>query len=274
MTSNCYLCGENNFTVLKKVDQKPAGETDYGIAVQDYYREICECNQCGVYFNRHDNLIPEDFYEGKYNSSIAQGTIERRYNKIINLPFHQSDNKNRTLRIVDYLYAQDLEPIKTKVLDVGSGTGVFLHELKKFGFQVYCIDPDITSTQHALNTIGVNGVFTGSIEDFNTSEQFDLITFNKVLEHVTNPIKVLQQTRSLLSPNGILYVELPDGTPAIKNNEIVDRSEFFLDHYTTFNQPAFEYLLKESGFQLCKLQQMIDPSGKYTIYGFASLINL
>lgn len=271
MTSNCYLCTGQNWTVLEQVKQKPQGETDYGIPTDKYYREICECEHCGVYFNRHDDLFSADFYEGHYNSSITEGNLERRFNKIIQFPFHQSDNKNRVLRIIEYLYRSDMVPAEMVALDVGSGTGVFLHELKKFGMKVHCIDPDKSSTKHALHTIGVEEAFTGSIEDYPIGKNFDLITFNKVLEHVTNPIDILKHVRSLLKPGGILYVELPDGTvPAIEKN-MVDHSEFFLDHYTTFNLKSFKYLIGESGFNLLESKQIKDPSGKYTIYGFASI---
>ncbi len=274
MTSNCYLCGKNNSSILEKVDKKPVGETDYGITQDDYYREICECHHCGVYFNKHDNLIPDDFYQGQYNDAIVQGNLERRYHKIIQFPYTQSDNKNRVLRIVEYLYKQDKAPAKMKVLDVGSGTGVFLHELNKFGFKVHCLDPDKASTKHALNTIGVEGAFTGPIEDYPIGQQFDLITFNKVLEHVTNPIEILKYTQKLLAPDGILYVELPDGSIPKKENNLINRSEFFLDHYTTFNKKAFKYLIESAGFQINQIQQIVDPSGKYTILGFATLIHL
>lgn len=269
MTSSCYLCGEKDWKLLEVVEEKPVGETDYGVPGEKYYREICECNNCGVYFNRHDDLISTDFYEGHYNASI-QGNLERRFNRIIQFPFHQSDNKNRVLRIIEYLYKRDRSPAEMAALDVGSGTGVFLHELMKFGIEVHSIDPDEASTKHALNSIGVKKVFTGSVEDYPYEDDFDLISFNKVLEHVTNPIQVLHKIQKLLRPHGILYVELPDGSIPAANEDVINHSEFFLDHYTTFNLRSFEYLIAESGYKLLESKQIQDPSGKYTIYGFAT----
>lgn len=270
MTSKCYLCGQQDWKVLERVEQKPAGETDYGITAEKYYREICECQFCGVYFNRHDDLISSDFYEGHYNASIKQGNLERRFNKIIGFPFHQSDNKNRVLRIIEFLYKKDRAPAEMLGLDVGSGTGVFLYELKKFGMKVHCIDPDKASTAHALDTIGVEQAFTGSVEDYPLQTRFDLITFNKVLEHITNPVAVLQRVQSLLKPDGLLYVELPDGSVPAAQHEVINHSEFYLDHYTTFNVKSFAYLIRAGGFKLLESQQIQDPSGKYTIYGFAT----
>lgn len=268
LDTGCHLCGSKDFIVLKRITLKPEGETDYGIAPQDYYREICLCNNCRVYFNRHNNLIPDGFYEGHYNASIKMGDLDRRFNKIISLPFHSSDNKNRVLRIVNYLYQNDYNPSKMNVLDVGAGTSVFLHEMKKFGFQTFCIDPDPSSTKHAIESVHVNDAYTGTLETFDSVQKFDLITFNKVLEHIINPVSALKLARKFLSNEGIIYVELPDGSPSIEKDEIENRSEFFLEHYTTFNKPAFEFLVNSSGYTMLKLEQITDPSGKFTILGF------
>ena len=41
------------------------------------------------------------------------------------------------------------------------------------------------------------------------SKKFDLISFNKVLEHVKNPIMLLKSSKRFLNENGIVYIEVP-----------------------------------------------------------------
>ncbi len=48
------------------------------------------------------------------------------------------------------------------------------------------------------------------IEDFSTEERFDTITMINVLEHVADPIDVLQRAASLLSAEGVLIVHVPN----------------------------------------------------------------
>jgi len=48
------------------------------------------------------------------------------------------------------------------------------------------------------------------IEEFETDERFDTITMVNVLEHVTDPIKVLQKAASFLSEQGVLLVHVPN----------------------------------------------------------------
>lgn len=269
INTSCFLCGADDFEVIQVVDKKPEGETDYGISLEDYYREICQCRQCRVFFNRRvADLLPTDFYEGQYNTAISSGSIQRRFQKIIQLPFSNSDNKNRVLRIVNYLYSNDLLSKGMKVLDVGSGTSVFQHEMKKFGFETYCVDPDPAAVDHAKEIVQVNDAFASSFDQFFPEQQFDLITFNKVLEHVEHPQEALKKARTMLGESALIYVELPDGERTTKGSEMINRSEFYIDHHTTFTRDAFIFLAESAGFRTDGLAQIVDPSGKNTIFGF------
>ncbi len=264
----CHLCGQKDYKLLVPVDQKPAKETDYGINPEIYYREICQCNNCQVYFNRHDGLIPDDFYEGHYNASIKMGSLQRRFDKIINLPMANSDNKHRAERVNSFMIGQGFDPTKSNALDVGCGTCVFLHEMKKFGYHSHCIDPDPISIKHAIDNVGVDSGFAGVLEDYHTNLKFQLISFNKVLEHVKNPSLILEQTKAFLADDGLVYVELPYGSEIVEAGEMVQRSEFFLEHYTTFNHAAYKVLAEQAKFEVLHLDTLHDPSGKHTIYGF------
>lgn len=274
MTSNtlidqaCHLCGEKDYQLLVTLEKKPDLETDYGIPDSEYYREICQCRNCNVFFNRHNNLIKDDFYEGHYNASIKMGNILNRYNKIISFPIEKSDNKQRAQRVNDYMISNHFISDKSNILDVGSGTCVFLHEMKKFGYNTYCIDPDPISVQHSIDNVGVDGGFTGVLKDYKTDKKFDLITFNKVLEHIKRPSEILKQAKDYLKEDGYIYVELPDGTEIFEQGIMSERSEFFLEHYTTFNTAAFEKMVELAQLEITTLKRIHDPSGKHTIYAF------
>jgi len=268
----CHLCGSEDSDKLLAVVEKPAGETDYKIPPVNYYREVHECKNCGVFFNaRQPDLIPENFYEGQYNAAIEMGTLDRRFHRIINLPYSKSDNKSRVLRIINHLYQNDRPIIGMDVLDVGSGTCVFLHEMNKFGFNTYSIDPDKSSAKHSKETVKVNKAYCGTLDSVKIDQTFDFISFNKVLEHVKNPIRVLSKAKDLLSESGIIYIEVPDGERIVKEDNILNRAEFFIDHHTTFNPQSFDYLIRSAGFVCNNIEQVLDPSGKRTILGFITI---
>ncbi len=47
-------------------------------------------------------------------------------------------------------------------------------------------------------------------EEFNTTEKFDLIVMGFILEHVEDPIQTLSHYRQFLTPNGKLFIAVPN----------------------------------------------------------------
>ena len=54
-------------------------------------------------------------------------------------------------------------------------------------------------------------VRTASIEDLHAdASTYDFIRLNHVLEHLRDPVEALERIAARLSPDGLLYVEVPD----------------------------------------------------------------
>lgn len=263
----CYLCGSTQLKLIQVIYKKPDVEVDYQIPEEKYHREIFRCEDCGVFNNLHD-LIGDDFYEGFYNNSITSKPFQKRFERIINLPKGQSDNKNRVERVVNFLAERVADIKEKKVLDIGSGTCVFLHEIKKHGLHTTCIDPDQQAIEHAINVVKVDHGHVGNLENFKSDVKFDLICFNKVLEHVKSPVMNVKEAAKYLSDDGILYIEMPEGESVFEEKIIDQRAEFAVEHYTIYNTPSMQRIAELSNLNLLKLESIIDPSGKRTIYGF------
>ena len=264
----CKLCGSPDTAFVQEVTKKPSVEVDYGIKPDQYFRTVHQCHNCGVYFNNHNLLSLDAFYDGDYNRAIDEKGLMRRFNKIINLPKNESDNVQRVSRILKHWKRIGKESHKANVLDVGSGTCVFLYELKKYVNETYCIDPDQAAVDHAKSVVGVVGAHRGSIMNFQTDEKFDLIAFNKVLEHVLDPVQNLSVAGKFLKGDGRVYIELPESDRIVREKIIENRAEFAIEHITIFNTQSLEYLATAAGYHLEKSEIITDPSGKFTIYGF------
>lgn len=270
----CNLCGSiDESMVVSEVKAKPALETDYGISEKNYFRRICLCKKCSAYYNSYaPDLLPADFYNGFYNSSIDSGELVKRFNRIVNLPFEQSDNKYRVKRITDFL--TDLEGISLdsiELLDVGTGTGVFLHEAKKFIRSVNCVDPDPHSIELVKKLISVSNAWVGSVEDIPDRYSFDFISFNKVLEHVPEPVNLLKNSILHLNNNGIIYIELPYSEIIIVEGKQIERAEFFVEHLVIYNHSSLAYLIKSAGMKSVFTNVVIEPSGKHSIFAFCKI---
>ena len=266
---DCMICGNVESIVLSKIYSKPSGEVDYKIPENKYYREIRQCRHCSIVFNKHDNLLKSNFYSGFYNTSINKNLIYERFLKIISFNYNDSDNKQRTLRIIKFLYQNDYSLSELLLLDIGSGTGVFNFELNKFGVIPFNIDPDQTVIDHIKRNTKTRNAFCGYLNDYKSNLKFDLITLNKVLEHFDNPLNSLKQVIKLLKNNGIIYLELPNATPTLTIKNFQDRAEFNIEHVTIYTAKSLSKLINETGGEILDIQQISDPSGKNTIYCFA-----
>ncbi|HGO5855630.1 TPA: bifunctional 2-polyprenyl-6-hydroxyphenol methylase/3-demethylubiquinol 3-O-methyltransferase UbiG [Mannheimia haemolytica] len=103
-----------------------------------------------------------------------------------------------------------------KVLDVGCGGGILSEAMAKQGAVVTGIDmtsePLEIAKQHAKeNGLDIDYQQT-TIEHFlekmtacNT-EKFDVITCMEMLEHVPDPLSIVQSCKALLKPDGVLFL--------------------------------------------------------------------
>jgi SAM-dependent methyltransferase len=263
----CRLCNSTDYKLIREIRHKPPRENDFGIAVDQYQRTIFQCHHCSVYFNVH-GFIEDSFYKSQYNASVYAHRLLEKYQEIMALPEEKSDNRQRVRRIIDFCERHELKPPSTSVLDVGSGLCVFLGAMKEAQFTGTALDPDPKAIEHAIRNVGLNNGHAGTLHDYKTDQKFNLITFNKVLEHVPYPIENLARSRDFLTDGGFVYVELPDGENALMKGNAFDREEFFIEHYTAFNEKSFEYLMHNAGFQVLEVEAIHEPSDKYTLYGF------
>ena len=262
---SCLLCGNKNWRKIAAFDKPQPTEKSFG--VDPYYRELWQCINCGLFVNRHDHDISQ-IYDGAYRSGAYETQSGSRFQKIMELPFAKSDNKKRIGRINDYVRIS--RPQASHLLDVGSGMGVFPAGMLGGGWQVTAVDPDPDNLRN-LHEFG-DGIacIAGYFPNVELEDKFDLITFNKVLEHIEPMVDTLAGVNRFLKPDGLVYIELPDGEAAAQ--ESAARQEFFLEHFYAFSVDSVALLARRAGLRVELIERIRDPSGKYTLYSFLSCI--
>lgn len=91
-----------------------------------------------------------------------------------------------------------------RLLDVGSGPGLFVWVAKQAGWEASGLDPSRWAVKEAKKRFGVK-VRQGAFEDFKARpESFEVITMWNVLEHFIDPVKALLRARQFLKKDGIL----------------------------------------------------------------------
>jgi len=141
-----------------------------------------------------------------------------------------------------------------RVLDIGAGFGHLLHAFgERFPRAARTALELSESCFPHLETLGIR-VIREPIESWLTesAERFDVILLSHVLEHLRQPVEVLQRLRSRLSPNGLLFVEVPN-IPADPLNRYLDHAwapRFDEPHLTFFSLATFNASLQRAGLEV------------------------
>jgi len=268
--SECPFCDGTRFSTVFVYKAPPRGEVRFEFSgSSSYHREVLRCEGCGHFQSLHA-MDTAGFYEQQYVSTTygADG-LRRAFDRITALDPANSDNVGRVGRILDFargrLTAPQAENRQPTVLDVGSGLCVFLHRMKEAGWRCTALDPDGRAVAHAREVVGIEAV-CGDFLSANRLGPFDLIAFNKVLEHVQNPVGMLARSAMHLSKDGFVYVELPDGEMAVQEGP--EREEFFIEHHHIFSAASLAMLGARAGFSVRVIERLREPSSKYTLRAF------
>ena len=263
----CF-CDQPDPVPAFQYDRPPEGETRFDWKGQTYRRGYRRCENCG-HWTAEIEMDLTDFYRGGYVDGTYGERMKETFLKILALPAEKSDNQARVQRVLEFAN-KHLQKNKTpSLLDVGSGLAVFPFQMKEAGWCVTALDPDARAAIHAREMAGVRAIHGDFLTwEPESEERFDLITLNKVLEHVKDPIAMLRMARRCINPDGLLYVEVPDVSAAKIGPT---REEFFIEHLQVFSLQSLIDALRKSGWEEQGIYPLMEPSGKFTLASFSIL---
>ena len=259
----CRFC-KSNKVLIKQFNRPPKGETNFGFL--PYNRSLWQCTGCQHITNKHNFNIDTTFYKKTYQRTTYKEKARSRFTDLMSLPREQSDNRQR-VNFIDNFWNDTQKNKEKSCLDVGSGLGVFPAVLKELNWDCVAIEPDPEACEIIREQIGIE-VLSGELVECQKIGEFNLICFNKVLEHTQNPKEMLLQSTLHLKSGGLLYIELPDGETALKESG-PDREEFFVEHFDAYSRKSLELLMNSVRFKILTIDQVYEPSGKFTLRAFA-----
>lgn len=102
------------------------------------------------------------------------------------------------------------QPHAPSILDIGCGTGLFLHMAHEVGLRVRGIELSESAVEHARAKYGLD-VHHGTLETAELpDESFDIVTMWHVLEHLADPVEALRRVARVLKPGGLLLLGVPN----------------------------------------------------------------
>ena len=102
--------------------------------------------------------------------------------------------------------------IGARVLDMACGEGYGSEVLSRGATSVVGVDANPEAHEHArLRYTRQNLRFDrGLVETYGEPGSFDSVVFLQTIEHVHDPVAVLQHFRALLAPGGVAYISTPN----------------------------------------------------------------
>lgn len=266
MTRSCYLCGNRLALALRATDR---------LAETGAEHEVWRCPACGLgqtwppldpaalaaayppdYACHHQSSRPASGWRGRVVRSLlaAQG-----YPQTDLLPWPRSLARGLA-RARGWVWLPPPPP-PGRLLDVGCGSGAYGASLIRLGWQVDGIEANAGAAARARQA-GLS-LQAGAAETADLSATaYDAITLWHTLEHLNDPLAVLQRLRPVLRPGGRLLVEVPNADGWVAR--ATGAAWLHLDlprHRFHFTPASLRLILDLAGFHLLHLEHIPNPHG-------------
>jgi len=212
--------------------------------------DVIECESCGF---RHVLPIPtpeelDEVYSHEYYSQEKPFYIE-----------HYLEDKewwdNVYTARLSYIESQ-LGKSDGRLLDIGSGPGLFLNNANGRGWNVVGVEPSSQAAEYSRDQLGldVRECFLNE-ESAASLGRFDVVNMGEVLEHLPDPKGMLELVHGLLEDEGVCCLIVPNDFNQL---QMVLKDHCGFDpwwvapphHLNYFNRDSLEALVTETGFDV------------------------
>jgi SAM-dependent methyltransferase len=236
---------------------------------------LCESNNLVPYIICKDHLLSgEDFNLNICNDCHFVLTQDHpdesdigRYYESDEYISHSDTGKgfsNKIYRLVRTIMLRRKEGIiknvsglkKGNLLDIGSGTGHFVHTMKKAGWNVTGIEINEKAREFAISRFGKDFISPEKIVAL-SDNSFDCVTLWHVLEHFQKPYKYFEEISRILKPEGTIIIALP--------NNISYDADYYRQFWAAYDVPRHLWHFSPSTFMLFAKKFSFEFSGFFNL---------
>ena len=224
----CQLCGERRVQPLLSPSRPPR-----------WAYHVVRCPSCGFMY-RNPGIKPERLGElygkGNYGRFLTGRYARKRkrgYRQIMG-EFSPLLDKGGGRRLLDY----------------GSGAGLFLQVAHRRGFEGYGVDLAPDAVALARERPGSARSYVGMPLDVPeiAAGGFDVVTLWSVLAHLPRPVEDLRMLRELLTPDGVLIISTVNANSLLLKAYHTGWGGFTPNHLVFFSPTTMPELLRQAGF--------------------------
>ena len=237
----CNLCGNTSFVVLTHRDR-------YG-----YPALACGCSECGLVFL--DPRMTADAY-GRFYVDTYRPLVSAYHGRLIDARTIQDEQREYAVERGDLL-APFVTARHRTMLDIGGSTGVVAHALaRRFNLRATVIDPAPMETAEA-QALGLETI-EGLVESVDLRDRrFDVVIICQTVDHLLDIAGTLHRVRELLTPGGLLFIDIVDFRAAYLRNWSVEEA-VKIDHPYYLTEPTMIAYLQRTGFSVLRTDYAAD----------------
>ncbi len=232
----CLICDQQDFKIIATVMREGPGK-------------ICQCRKCGLVIqdvSQTDKEL-EHYYNKEYQKTNSLDTGREQT--------PQDHFKDRLKTLAPIL--TNIDPLLTpqmRVLEIGCGTGELLYSIKDRVKEVVGVELNKGFVEFMNNDLKIKA-YAQDLKaiDFKDTT-FDLIISIATLDHLPDPMQTLEAMKKILSPDGKIYLELPNRNEALNfflpspQRERFNTFFWHKAHFFYFTQESLARLLDKAGF--------------------------
>ena len=237
---DCPICGS---AARRLVFRQEFAAVDDATPVTGY--DVVVCERCG---GSYADGIPDQAAFDRYYRDMSKYEYAQRGGA-------ESEYDSRRLTLIADIIAPHVQWPGARVLDVGCASGRLLANIRDRGFpNVLGLDPSPACAAAASRLYAIEVRTMTLAEMASTGERVDVVIMVGVLEHLRDLDAAFDHLRALLSPEGLLYVEVPDVT-AFADWPNAPYQDFSTEHINFFSPVSLSNLMLGHGFTRVFLEQ-------------------
>lgn len=233
----CRACGSEGLTLVRASTMKgdlessnfSITDSDYGVTAAIYACPACGLLQCPEL----PNVL--DFYKQLEDPQYEDGR---------ELRLLQAES---LVKILLKALGRD-SGAGLKLLDVGAGSGILLEAALNYGFESVGIEPSSWLAKIARDR-GLS-IHEGVLPHPALQGPFDVVMLVDVIEHVADPLRLLQSIRDYLKPGGVALVVTPDVSSFFARVLGFRWWHYRIAHISYFNKKTLRIVSERAGLNV------------------------
>lgn len=235
MSTNCRFCKKDKLILLfppnkEIVENKDIADYTCTNSAFGIHGSIVKCTNCQIIY---------------VDEKLTQEQVSTYY-EVANDPLYFAEQDARRITFKKYLKKL---PVKGRLLDIGTNTGLFVKIAQENGWDATGLEPNKWGVEYAKKNYKINLINKPFEKGTFKKDSFDVVTMWDVIEHFTDPVSEMEKVYDIIKPGGVFAFSTVDPDSLFAKAMGTKWSWYMEMHKVFLNTKAAEFYLKKVGFK-------------------------